>query len=76
MRERIISVLQDANKEIVADLDKDLLATGVLDSFELVNLVVELEDALDIEIDAELVVPENFQTGNAIIQLLESILEA
>lgn len=76
MREKIISVLKEANKDIVADLDKDLLATGVLDSFELVNLVVELEDALDIEIDAELVIPENFQTGNAIIQLLESILEA
>lgn len=76
MRERILEVLAEINEEIVEDLDKDLLASGVLDSFELVNLVVELEEMLDIEIDAELVTPDNFQSCNMIIKLLESILEA
>lgn len=76
MRERILKVLAEINEEVVEDLDRDLLATGILDSFELVNMVVELEEALNIEIDVELVTPENFQTANAIITLIQNIVEA
>ena len=48
MRERILKVLAEINEEVVEDLDRDLLATGILDSFELVNMVVELEEASDL----------------------------
>lgn len=43
----------------------------LVDSFEVVNIVMELEEAFDIEIDAEDVVAENFQTVDTIVALVE-----
>lgn len=74
MREKIIEVLKTENDEIVEDMERDLLASGVLDSFDIVNLVVALEEALDINIDVEMVSPENFQTAQSIIRMVEGIL--
>lgn len=75
MKERVLKVLCETNPEIGKNQDKDLLASGIIDSFEIVNLVVELEERFDIEIDPELVVPENFQTVDAIVALIEGIVK-
>lgn len=74
MREKIMEVLKTENEEIVEDLDRDLLAAGILDSFDIVNLVVALEEALGINIDVEMVSPENFQTAGSIIKMVEGIM--
>lgn len=74
MREKILEVLKEQNEEIVEDLDRDLLTSGILDSFDIVNLVVMLEEALSINIDVEMVTPENFQTAGSIIRMLEGIM--
>ena len=74
MREKVLDVLCGVNAEIRKNEDKDLLAAGLIDSFEIVNLVVELEEAFDIEIDPELVVPENFQTVDKIVALIDRII--
>ena len=40
-----------------------------------VNLIAELEDALDIDIDAAYVVEDNFKTKEAIIAMIEMIIQ-
>lgn len=75
MKEKIIEILCEVNNRIGQNLEADLLASGLLDSYEIVNLVVELEDAFDIEIDPELVIPENFQTVDSIVKLMEGIVK-
>ncbi len=74
MREKVIGILCEVNNEIKNNLNVDLLAAGIIDSYEIVNLVVELEEAFDIEIDPELVIPENFQSVDAIVKLVENIV--
>lgn len=68
-----MEVLKAENEEIVEDLDRDLLESGILDSFDIVNLVVALEEALGVSIDVEMVSPENFQTAESIIRMIEGI---
>lgn len=76
MREKILNVLRGIDEEILEDKEKDLLASGILDSFDIVNMVVELEEAFDIMIDVDLVTPDNFRTANSIIAFMENILKA
>lgn len=76
MKERILEVLRESNEEIVEDMDRDLLASGILDSFDIVSLVVDFEEEFSIQIDVDLVTPDHFRTANSIIGLMESILEA
>ena len=74
MKEKVMEILAEVNEDIL-DYDGDnLIESGLLDSFQIVDLVGMLEEEFDIEIDAELVVVENFETKEAIMEMLESIL--
>ena len=75
MREKIIEIMREFNEELVEDMNRDLLATDILDSFDIVKLVVEFEDAFDIMIDVDEVTPENFQTANNIVEMIARIAE-
>lgn len=74
MKEKVMEILVEVNEEIL-DYDGDnLIESGLLDSFQVVDLVGMFEEEFDIEIDAELVVVENFRTIETIIEMLEGIL--
>lgn len=73
MEERVINVLKEVGVDISDNININLLKSGRIDSYEIVNLVVELEDEFDIEIDPELVIPENFETLSAICNLIREI---
>lgn len=74
MEKRILDILYEINDSIRGNESENLFVKGLLDSFELVNLVVELEDAFDIEIDPEDVVPDNFASIKQITQLIEKMV--
>lgn len=74
MKEKVLEILAEVNEEIL-DYDGDnLIESGLLDSFQIVDLVGMFEEEFDIEIDAELVVVENFRTKEAIMEMLKGIL--
>lgn len=74
MIEKVLEILAEVNEEIL-DYDGDnLIESGLLDSFQIVDLVGMFEEEFDIEIDAELVVVENFRTKEAIMEMLNGIL--
>ncbi|EHG23918.1 acyl carrier protein [Selenomonas noxia] len=69
-KEKVVKVLQAVNSDIKND-DTDLLASGLLDSFDIVNLVSQLEEVFTAEIEPADIVPENFRTVAAIVALME-----
>lgn len=73
IQEEVLAILCESNPRIKDNVDADLLKEGYIDSFEIVNIVMALEDTFEIEIDPELIVPENFQTLSCITQLIEQI---
>lgn len=67
----ILAILQELKDDIDFEGSKDFVEDGLLDSFDIVNLVGELEDELDIEISGRDIVPENFVSVEAIEAMLE-----
>lgn len=51
----------------------DIIEGGYLDSFELMSLIGGLCDTFDIEIDVDDIVPENFNSIDAIIAMVERL---
>lgn len=74
MEERVLKILNEINESIVSFEGDNLFDEGILDSLEIVDLIERLEDEFDIEIDAELVVEENFKNKEAIIALIEGLV--
>lgn len=71
-KERVSKVLVRVKKEVESHLgDTSLISDGILDSLDIMNLIMELEGEFDIEIDPEDVLSENFESTDAIIALIE-----
>ena len=76
MESKVAEILNRVNPEIGdnIDIDVDIIEKGYIDSLEIVNIVMDLEDEFDIEIDPELVIPENFSTIRTIVEMLSGII--
>ena len=73
LEEKIMEILTEVNDEIAGFEGDNLFEAGLLDSFQVIDVVAELEDAFDIEIDAAYVVEENFATIDAIVTLMRQL---
>lgn len=71
--EEILKVLQEVKPGIQFEGRTDLVSSGDLDSFDIISLVSELNDILDIDIPVEAIVPENFDSLEAIQKLVDSL---
>lgn len=72
MKERVIEILTGINPMIKSGVN--LISEGIIDSFEVVNIVMELEEEFKIEIDPEDVIAENFASVDSIIRLIEKTI--
>ena len=67
----ILEILKRLNDDADFENSKDFVEEGLLDSFDIVNLVGALEDELDIEISGRDIIPDNFVSVEAIENMLE-----
>lgn len=72
MKEQIYEILAGIRPEYDFKSSTNFIEDGMLDSFDIVTLVTDLEDAFGISIDGEQVVPENFSTIDGIVNLVEN----
>ena len=73
--ESLLKILADIRPDVDIEDNKELVDSGELDSFDIVTLVGELCDAYDIEIGADEIVPENFNSGEALMALVTRLQE-
>lgn len=71
MKEKIIEILTELRPEFDFTEEVDFIEEGMLDSFDIVSLVDELESHFGIKIQGIDVIPENFSTLDKIESLLK-----
>lgn len=71
MKEKVLEILSNIRPEFDFTDDVNFIAEGMLDSFDLVTLVSDLDSTFGISIDGVDIVPENFMSVEAIINLLK-----
>ena len=71
MKEKILEILKGIRPEFDFEGVDDFFEEGMLDSFDLVTLVAELDKTFSIHIDGLDIVPENFLNIEAIEALLK-----
>ena len=71
--ETLLKILSELRPDVDFENETALITDGVLDSFDIVALVAELNDAFDIEIKPNNLIPENFNSVNAMMALIEQL---
>lgn len=76
MEEKILEILKGVNEKILAYSGASMVGDGVIDSFEVVDIVCALEDAFNIEINVRYVTEENFANKETICKCIQEIIGA
>lgn len=71
MEEKILSILKELKPEADFEGAPDFIEAGFLDSFDVVAIVSELEQAFGVVVDAFDIVPEHFSS----LETLEALVE-
>lgn len=76
MKEKIVEIIKNMKQDQEFEVDTDLVEEGILDSFDIANLIIELEQEFEIEISGLDIIPENFSTVESMIRLIEKYRRA
>jgi acyl carrier protein len=73
--EKLLQILTDLHPDIEFAGQTALIDDGILDSFSVITLIAELSEEFDVEIPADKIVPENFNSAEAMLALIEELEE-
>ena len=73
--EELMEILEELRPDVDFETETQLIANGILDSFDIVSLVNQLKDAFDIEIKPSDLVPDNFNSAKAMLAMIERLQE-
>ncbi len=71
--DELLTILQEAKPEIDFKNETALVDNSLLDSFDIVQLVMQINEKFDIEIGAEEISPENFNSAESIWALIQKL---
>ena len=71
--DELLSILKGICPKVDFVNEKKLIDDGILDSFDIISIVNELNEHYDIEIDVDDLEPENFNSVEAMLELIHTL---
>ena len=68
--EELMEILTELRPDVDFENETALITDGILDSFDIISIIAEINDAFDIEISADDISPENFNSAKALYSLI------
>lgn len=75
MREDVYQILGKLSPKIMAYDGSDMLKDEIIESMEIMDIVVAMEEHFQMEVPPELIVPEYFMTKDTIVKLVEDSMK-
>lgn len=73
--EELLEILEELHDDIDYETCTTLVDDKILDSFDIVTLVAEINNVFDVQIPAQELKPENFNSAKALYVLIERLEE-
>lgn len=71
--EELKELLEGIRPDIDFDKEKKLIDDGILDSIDIIGMITEINDVFDVEINVQYLLPENFNSIEAIYALIQKL---
>ena len=71
--EELLEILNDIQPGVDFENEKHLIDDHLLDSLSIISLVAELEDTFDVTIPAVEIIPDNFNSAEAMLEMLQRL---
>ena len=73
--ETVIRMLTELHPDVDLESTDGLIDDGILDSLDIVSLVAEIDSEFGVTIPAAEIIPENFNSAEALFKLIERLDE-
>lgn len=70
MKEQLLKILKEVKPGVDFEKETKLIEDGILDSFDIISTVQEINDTFGVSIDVEDLEPANFNTADAMLELI------
>ncbi|MBQ3182242.1 MAG: acyl carrier protein [Clostridia bacterium] len=74
--EKLLEIMSEIRPDVDFTTETQLIDGNILDSLDIISIVSEVNDAFDLEINVNDLVPENFNSAQALYQLIEKLLNS
>ena len=71
MRESLLEILRDVCPDLDFERETALIDDGLLESLDIVSIVTGIMDEFDVELNVDDLLPENFNSVDAMLALIE-----
>ena len=71
----LIEILENLHPEVEFDTCTTLIDDKILDSFDIITIISEINEEFDVVIPAEEIVPENFNSAQALYELVTRLAD-
>ncbi len=75
MKEKVLKILTNLRPDVDFNNETALVSDEILDSFDIVSLVAELNSEFDVTIGVDDLEEENFDTVDAMVELINTLLD-
>ena len=73
--ERLLEILSEIKEDVDFASCTTLVDDGILDSFDILQIIAALNDEYDISIPASEIMPQNFTSAEALYQMVQRLQE-
>ena len=73
--ERLLKILNYIKPDVDFEKEDNLIERNILTSFDIIRLVMEINNEFDVEITPLQIIPENFKSAQTIYKLIETLEE-
>ena len=73
--DELLEILTDLHPEVDFELETGLIDNKILDSFDIITIISEIADVFDIAVPAKEIIPENFNSAEALWAMIERLEE-
>ena len=70
-----MEILQDLHSDVDFETEEHLVDDKILDSFDIVSLIAEINENFDIAVTAKDILPESFNSARALYALIQRLEE-
>ena len=71
--EQLLEILEELHPEVDFESCETLIDDKILDSFDIISIISEINDVFDVTISAEYIIPDNFNSAKALYALIEKL---
>ena len=73
--DELLELLKDVRDDVDFENNDKLIDDGILASFDILQIIAEINETFDVEIPATAIIPVNFNSASAMYALIQKLKE-